>query len=73
MKNETDEKLISAALLMWKNFIETGDINMSKKDAVNCGDEKKIRHLDANQINFTDRLIKLSETVVENGINKKEY
>lgn len=57
--NYTDLQIISSAIGMWINHIETGDSAYSAVDAKNCGHYKMIKKLKPEQITFLDRLHKL--------------
>lgn len=72
MVNElTDYEIISMAVRMWKNHIQTGDVNLSVQDAKNCGKESMINKLDSNQEQFTKRLEKISSRALEINSQKK--
>lgn len=60
MSEMSDYEVISRALSMWKNHMETGSVIMSKEDAINAGQKEQVKSLDDNQIQFTQRLKKMS-------------
>jgi hypothetical protein len=55
-----DAEIVSCALTMWANYIETGHVTLSSQDAQNCGYKDEIRTLDDNQMRFVLRLRKMS-------------
>jgi len=57
---EKDCEIKSNALILWANFIETGNPCMSANDAINCGEQKMIKSLDDYQRKFISRLRELS-------------
>jgi hypothetical protein len=59
--DSSDKEIIRHALLMWRNYIQTGDVVMSTADAVNSGQQDKCRQLNSNQIDFVIRLEQLAE------------
>lgn len=63
-----DKKLIFNALLMWRNHIQTGNVNMSSADAVNCGRKDSIRALNSGQQEFVIRLEELSDDVLNSKV-----
>lgn len=56
MEHMSNKELISTALRQWANYIETGNVSMSKKDAVNCGQKGDIKILSTSQVNMVERL-----------------
>ena len=61
MNLEKDSNLIFYALNMWANYIETGNVALSKQDAINCKYSEVIKKLSPSQMELTLRLRKLSE------------
>jgi hypothetical protein len=65
---EKDNEIIYQALIMWANHIETGNVNLSAKDAQDipnvdfCGNKKKsiIKALDLNQMKLVIRIRELA-------------
>ena len=55
-----DSEIIRHALLMWRNYIQTGDVVMSTVDACNMGQKKRCRQLNAEQQEFVVRLEELA-------------
>ena len=55
-----DSEIIRHALLMWRNYIQTGDVVLSTVDACNVGQEKRCRQLNADQQEFVTRLEELA-------------
>ncbi len=55
-----DANVVSYALSMWANYIETGDVTLSRQDCKNCGYTDKIKHLSNDQAFFVARLRHLS-------------
>lgn len=55
----TDNELITRALTMWINHIQTGDVCMSTKDVVQAGKPGKARMLHSDQQEFVIRLEEL--------------
>jgi hypothetical protein len=55
-----DSELISTALRMWANYIETGNVSISSTDCVNMGQPYKVKVINDQQKRFVDRLVKLS-------------
>lgn len=53
-----DKYVIYNALRMWKNYIETGDVNISTQD--HDGENRKFKKLTPHQIDFIRRLDDLS-------------
>jgi hypothetical protein len=74
----SDHEIIARALSMWKNYMETGNVNLSNADALNCGNKDLIKPLNDEQVQFGQRLKKLSLRSLEidsqnkmNRINKQ--
>lgn len=44
-----EKELVSTALDFWANYVETGDITMSRTDAVNRKLERRIKSLTEDQ------------------------
>lgn len=61
----SDYQIISLSLRMWRNHIETGNVNMSVQDAINCGQDECIKKLEPGQIEFIERLSRLSSRSLE--------
>jgi hypothetical protein len=57
----SDKEIIRHAVLMWRNYIQTGDVVLSAADAVNSGQQDKCRQLSSDQIQFVIRLEQLAE------------
>jgi hypothetical protein len=56
-----DVNVVSYALSMWANYIETGDVTLSKQDCENCGYyADRIKRLDNDQAFFVAKLRHLS-------------
>ena len=55
-----DKEIVFYSLRMWKNYIQTGDVNMSSDDAINRGCKDSIRMLNSDQQEFVIRLEELS-------------
>ena len=55
-----DSEIICHALLMWRNYVQTGDVTLSTTDACNMGDEGRCRQLNADQQEFVVRLEELA-------------
>lgn len=55
-----DVNVISYALSMWANHIETGDVTLSKQDCKNCGYADRVKNLSNDQAFFVARLRHLS-------------
>lgn len=70
-ENYTDLQVIAHALGMWRNHIETGNISMSKQDAINCNDAGKIKALDQNQQRFVSRLEQLQNKALTQDSAKR--
>ena len=72
----SDHEVIARALSMWKNHLETGSVILSSGDAINCGQKDRIKHLNDEQIQFSQRLKKLSlrslEIDSQNKMNKRK-
>lgn len=58
MTDETDEHLVRNALQMWANYIETGNVNLSAKDAQAA--RKPFRALGVDQMKLVIRLRELA-------------
>ena len=56
----SDSEIIRHALIMWRNYIQTGDVVLSTVDACNIGQEKLCRQLNADQQEFVTRLEELA-------------
>jgi len=63
-----DHMLKHQALLFWCNYIETGNINLSKEDAVNCGDTPQI--LSASQEKLVERLRSIAKEELQCSITQ---
>jgi len=57
---EKDSEIKYAALNMWANYIETGNINISFNDAINMKNYEILNTLDDFQKEFVIRLRKLA-------------
>lgn len=57
---ERDEALIARALLMWRNYIQTGNVVLSHNDAVNSKQSHLLRQLSREQVDLVLKLEKLS-------------
>lgn len=55
---ESDENLIHTALQMWANYIETGNVALTAKDAQNAS--KPFKALDLHQMKLVIRLRELA-------------
>jgi hypothetical protein len=65
MNHLTDKHVIHMALGMWKNYIQTGDINLSTNDAKNVNKPfKKWSELSLEQQEFIKRLEALRDEVL---------
>lgn len=58
-ERESDESLIRNALTMWANYIETGNVVLSAKDAQQA--RKPFKALDHQQMKLVIRLRELAE------------
>jgi hypothetical protein len=58
--DSTDKQLTRHALLMWRNYIQTGDVVLSTADAINSGQQNKCRQLNSDQQEFVLRLEELA-------------
>lgn len=68
----SDEHIKAHALLMWANYIETGNVIMSRLDAVNSGRHNSIKALNQSQQEFVIKLRRLStEELSKDSINSK--
>lgn len=56
-----DSEVLAHALLMWINYIETGDVVMSRNDAIESQKFKSIKSLTDEQMKFVLRLKALRE------------
>ena len=57
--DERDEVLVRNALQMWANYIESGNVTLSAKDAKEAG--KPFRALDSYQMRMVIRLRELAD------------
>lgn len=60
MKKWSDSELKSHALNIWANYIETGDLAMSAKDARNVGREGEVNNLPERKQELVGRMRKLA-------------
>jgi len=60
MKNEPINVLISTALNMWANWIETEDVTLSAQDAINMKKNNIIQPLTLDQQELVVRLRRLA-------------
>jgi hypothetical protein len=56
MNHLSDKDVITQALGLWANHIETGNVSMSSRDAVNCGSPDQVKSLGDEQKRFVVRL-----------------
>lgn len=56
----SDKEIIRYALLMWRNYIQTGDVVLSASDAINSGQQDKCKQLNSDQQKFVVRLEELA-------------
>lgn len=62
-------ELISHALIMWSNYIETGNVNLCSQD-ISTLDRECHKRLDFNQIQFICHLRNLSQSIKTKGEQK---
>jgi hypothetical protein len=62
MNHLSDKDLITKALGLWANYVETGDVCMSSVDAANCGLRNQVKVLTDEQKRFVARLRDLQVT-----------
>jgi hypothetical protein len=67
---DNERNLISQALSMWANWIETGDISLSAIDASNM--KKPFNALDSYQYEIIVRLRALSANILNENYTLKE-
>ncbi|MBD8615402.1 MULTISPECIES: hypothetical protein [Pseudomonas] len=67
---EHDHHIQMHALLMWANFVETGDVTLSAVDMNNCGRSKEIKRIDGKQVLFIERLRNLASAQAKNSLNQ---
>ena len=60
MVSMDDKEVVFYALRMWKNHIQTGDVNMSSDDAIKMGKPHLCRMITQEQQDFVIRLEELS-------------
>ena len=60
-----DTDVVSHALNLWANWIETEDVTMSGEDAVSAGMKDKVNVLSTEQMRFVVRLRDLAQKVRE--------
>lgn len=65
---KTDSELISVALNLWANYIETGCVTLSRNDCIERKEYKKISSLDINQLTLVQRLRYLSTQILITGL-----
>ncbi len=58
--DKSDEELIQHSLNLWANYLETGDVTLSQRDAVNMGKPDLINSLTLEQQSLVLRLRQLS-------------
>ena len=64
---EKDNQIISYALNMWANYIETGDVTISASDAIHFKQNEKVQSLTIDQQKFCIRLRDLAmEQLIKN-------
>ena len=56
-----DKEIKYRSILMWRNYIQTGDIHWSSQDAVNIGKPEKAKMLSSDQQEFVIRLEELAK------------
>lgn len=59
---KSDQEVIRHALLMWRNYIQTGDPLISADDAVRCGQLGLVERLEPHEVEFILRLEELAGT-----------
>jgi len=69
---ESDHHIICQSLNMWANYIETGDVNMSQYDALNCNKPNTIQKLSQSQITFIEKIRALAADSFNKKINLTE-
>lgn len=55
-----DQDVVSCALSMWANYIQTGDVTLSPQDAKNRGCDDRVKVLSDEQMRFVLRLRDMS-------------
>lgn len=60
----TDKEIISHALSMWGNYIETGDVTLNGSDAVQRNKLKSIKFLDRDQLVLLGRIRQLQQEIL---------
>lgn len=63
----TDLDVAVHALSMWKNYIETGSVNLSAQDAANQDRQDEVRPLNDSQYRFLVRLEDI-KTKIQTGV-----
>lgn len=58
---DTDNEKIYAALKYWANYIETGDVCLSRNDAIRMNKRNIIKPLNIEQEKFVIKLRELAE------------
>jgi hypothetical protein len=58
---KTNKEIFYQALNMWANYIETGDVCLSSRDAIQQERRKLIQSLDVDQQEFVVKLRRLSD------------
>ena len=58
--------ILYQALHMWKNHIETRNVNLSAKDAINCGNPERCRRIMPEQEEFIIKLEDLASKLMAN-------
>jgi len=62
-----DSEIIFYALLMWRNYIQTGDVSLSSHDAVASGQKHLCKVLDRGQMEMVIRLEDLSDRILNSN------
>ena len=63
--NMTNKQLIAKSLILWRNYIETGDPCLSRIDLSNMKRQDEIKVLSDEQLEFCLRLQKLSDKILQ--------
>ena len=69
MNFDTDEGKIGWALSLWGNYIETGNVNLSRNDAINSQQVELINNLEPDQAKFVTELRDLRQEITTGAVS----
>tara|TARA_R110002153_G_scaffold152542_3_gene304156 strand:- start:15364 stop:15585 length:222 start_codon:yes stop_codon:yes gene_type:complete len=61
----TNKEMLSRSLMIWRNYLQTGDVNLSTESAIQYGWKDKCKQLNSDQQEFIIRLEELQKEILK--------